>query len=75
MSMSLSKTEKSIGAVSHGPFLTTRKFEKCASDMSDDDVIYAICRGGWSQRRYSTAANTFSVARNIFDATRKTDIK
>lgn len=73
--MSLYESGESNGKVSlTGLFDNPENFEDCMSDMSDDDIIYAICCGGWPQSKYGLVDNPLSATRRIFDETCDTDI-
>lgn len=45
--MSLFESNESNGQVSLSELFNTKKIGSCKSDLSLDDLIFAICRGGW----------------------------
>lgn len=74
--MSLYETGESNGKVSLGDlFDNFNNFEGCKSNMSLDDIIFAICRGGWPQSiRNSSKSSQLQVAKSLFVQTYAVDI-
>ncbi len=74
--MSLYESEDSNGEVSLSElFDNPDSFDGCHSDMSIDDIKYAICRGGWpvSLKGASRKAQ-LAIAKDLFTQTCEVDI-
>lgn len=74
--MSLYESEESNGSVSLIQlFDNPDSFDGCVSDMSIDDVIFAICRGGWPKSLSNpTERSQLEVAKDLFRQTYLVDI-
>ncbi len=74
--MSLYESDESNGSVSLTElFNHPDEFEGCISDMSIDDIIFAICRGGWPKSILNkTVRSKLEVAKDLFKQTYSTDI-
>ncbi|OQC10869.1 MAG: hypothetical protein BWX74_00460 [Tenericutes bacterium ADurb.Bin087] len=74
--MSLYESEESNGTVSlQNLFNDPNSFKGCVSDMTIDDIIFAICRGGWPQTLFNkTARSQLEVAKDLFRQTCHVDI-
>ncbi|MBR0172342.1 MAG: ATP-binding protein [Lachnospiraceae bacterium] len=74
--MSLYESEESNGTVSIMElFDNPDSFDGCQSDLSLDDLIFAICRGGWPLKFISKKKeNTLNIARDLFHQTCHVDI-
>lgn len=74
--MSLYETNESNGTVSLMQlFDDPSSFEGCTSNMSLDDVIFAICRGGWPQSiRNTSRASQLQIAKSLYEQIYSTDI-
>jgi len=74
--MSLYESEESNGSVSLIQlFDNPDSFDGCVSDMSIDDVIFAICRGGWPKSLLNpTERSQLEVAKDLFRQTYLVDI-
>lgn len=74
--MSLYETEESNGAVSLIElFNHPEKFDGCKSDMTLDDIIFAICRGGWPQSiRNEDKKSQLQIAKSLYTQTYSVDI-
>ena len=74
--MSLFESGESNGTVSlQNLFDQPETFDGCQSDLSIDDIIFAICRGGWPQALNLTSDKSkLAVAKDIFKLTCKRDV-
>lgn len=74
--MSLYETKESNGTVSlNDLFNNPNKFDKCQSNMSLDDIIFAICRGGWPQSiRNNSKQSQLQIAKSLYTSIYSTDI-
>lgn len=74
--MSLYESGESNGQVSLIElFDNPNRFDGCKSDMSVDDIIFSICRGGWpGSLRNLTARSQLAVAKDLFEQTYSVDI-
>ena len=74
--MSLYESEESNGAVSLTElFENPESFEGCESLLSVDDLIFAICRGGWPHALSNTTARAkLEVAKDLYRQTYSVDI-
>lgn len=74
--MSLYESEESNGSVSLMElFDNPGAFDGCVSDMSIDDIIFAICRGGWPKSLLNkTPRSKLEVAKDLFKQTYSVDI-
>lgn len=74
--MSLFESEESNGSVSlMGLFDHPEQFDGCASDLSIDDLIFAICRGGWPRALMNkTARSKLEIAKDLYRQTYTVDI-
>lgn len=74
--MSLYESGESNGTVSLlDLFNTPDEFSGCKSDMTIDDVIFSICRGGWpGSLNISSAQAQLEVAKDLYKQTYDVDI-
>lgn len=74
--MSLYETKESNGSVSLIElFNHPEKFDGCKSDMTLDDIIFAICRGGWPQSiRNEDKKSQLQIAKSLYTQTYSVDI-
>ena len=74
--MSLYESEESNGSVSLMQlFDRPEDFYGCASSMSIDDIIFAICRGGWPKSLMNTTVRSkLEVAKDLYRQTYSVDI-
>lgn len=74
--MSLFESEESNGSVSlMGLFDHPEQFDGCASDLSIDDLIFAICRGGWPRALMNkTVRSKLEIAKDLYRQTYTVDI-
>lgn len=74
--MSLYESNESNGTVSlQELFDTPESFNGCKSDLSIDDIKFAICRGGWpGSLRGKTDHARLAVAKDLFNQTCETDL-
>ena len=74
--MSLYESEESNGSVSLMQlFDRPEDFDGCASSMSIDDIIFAICRGGWPKSLMNTTVRSkLEVAKDLYRQTYSVDI-
>ena len=74
--MSLYESEESNGSVSLiDLFDNPECFEGCESPLSVDDLIFAICRGGWPHAlRNTTTRAKLEVAKDLYRQTYSVDI-
>lgn len=74
--MSLLESGESNGTVSLlSLFNAPQSFEGCRSDMSIDDVIFAICRGGWpGTLSIKSRKAKLEIARDLYKQTYSVDI-
>ena len=74
--MSLYESEESNGTVSLKTlFDNPDDFDGCISDMSVDDIIFAICRGGWpSALSRKTNDARLMIAKSLYKQTYSSDI-
>ena len=74
--MSLYESEESNGEVSLSElFNNPDSFDGCKSDMSVDDIIFAICRGGWPESLTGkTDKAKLMIAKDLFKQTYSVDI-
>lgn len=74
--MSLYESEESNGSVSLIElFNHPESFDGCISNLSIDDIIFAICRGGWPQSLSNpTYRSKLEVAKDLYRQTYTVDI-
>lgn len=74
--MSLYETEESNGEVSiKNLFDNPSKFNGCISNLSFDDLVYAICRGGWPRCLVTDDKEAkLLVAKELYEQTYNVDI-
>ncbi len=74
--MSLYETGESNGQISLMQlFDNPSSFAGCQSDSTLDDIIFALCRGGWPKYLYAkTKKGELLVPKELFEQTYKTDI-
>lgn len=74
--MSLYETGESNGEISLiDLFNNPSKFDGCKSNMTIDDVIFSICRGGWPQSVRNKDKNSqLQVAKSLYKQTYSVDI-
>jgi len=74
--MSLYESEESNGSVSLKElFDTPEKFDGCESNLTIDDLIFAICRGGWPRALLNkTPRSKLEIAKDLFRQTCSVDI-
>ena len=74
--MSLYESEESNGSVSLKElFDNPDNFDGCQSNMSIDDIIFAICRGGWPKSLSNkTERSKLEVAKDLYKQTYSVDI-
>lgn len=74
--MSLYESEESNGSVSLlDLFKNPDGFDGCESEMSIEDIIFAICRGGWPKAlNNKTERSKLEVARDLYRQTFDVDI-
>lgn len=74
--MSLYETGESNGSVSLTElFNNPDSFDGCRSNMTIDDIIFAICRGGWPQSiRNTTKESQLQIAKSLYQQIYTTDI-
>ena len=74
--MSLYESEESNGSVSLlDLFNHPESFDGCISNMSIDDIIFAICRGGWPKSLMNkTVRSQLEVAKDLYRQTYSVDI-
>ena len=74
--MSLYESGESNGSVSMTElFDHPNEFDGCISDMSIDDIVFAICRGGWPKSVLNkTVRSKLEVAKDLFRQTYAIDI-
>lgn len=74
--MSLYESEESNGTVSLADlFERPEQFDGCISDMSVDDLIFSICRGGWpASLTIPTKKYQLEIAKDLFEQTYRADI-
>lgn len=74
--MSLHESGESNGEVSlAGLFNDPNSFDGCHSDLSVDELIFAICRGGWPAALSNTAPKAqLEIAKDLFYQTAHVDI-
>ena len=74
--MSLYESEESNGSVSISElFNNPSTFEGCRSDLSIDNLIFAICRGGWPQSLSNpTDQSKLEIAKDLFRQTFSIDV-
>ncbi len=74
--MSLYESEESNGSVSLMQlFDHPDDFDGCVSSMSIDDIIFAICRGGWPKSLMNTTVRSkLEVAKDLYRQTYSVDI-
>ena len=65
--MSLYESEESNGKVSLSELFNNKKLDFIKSDLSINDLIFAICRGGWPNSLEKKSANAkLAIARDLF---------
>ena len=65
--MSLYESEESNGKVSLSELFNNKKLDFIKSDLSIDDLIFAICRGGWPNSLEKKSADAkLAIARDLF---------
>lgn len=74
--MSLYETEESNGEVSiKNLFDNPNEFNGCVSSLSFDDLVYAICRGGWPRCLVTDDKEAkLLVAKELYEQTYNVDI-
>lgn len=74
--MSLYESKESNGSVSLlSLFNNPESFDGCISDLSLDDLIFAICRGGWPKSLLNkTRRSQLEVAKDLYYQTYSVDI-
>ena len=74
--MSLYESEESNGTVSLKElFDHPDRFDGCASDLTIDGIIFAICRGGWPKSLMNkTVRSKLEVAKDLYRQTYSVDI-
>lgn len=74
--MSLYESEESNGSVSLMQlFDHPDEFDGCVSSMTIDDIIFAICRGGWPKSLMNkTVRSKLEVAKDLYRQTYSVDI-
>ena len=74
--MSLYESGESNGQVSiEKLFSDPNSFDSCTSDLSMDELIFAICRGGWPRAvANKTKRSQLAVAKDLFVQTCEVDI-
>ena len=74
--MSLFESKESNGSVSlFDLFQHPDNFESCKSDLTIDQLIFAICRGGWPKSlQNKTDRSKLEVAKDLFAQTYSVDI-
>lgn len=74
--MSLYESEESNGSVSLKElFDHPDNFDGCQSNMSIDDIIFAVCRGGWPKSLSNkTDRSKLEVAKDLYKQTYSVDI-
>ncbi len=74
--MSLYETEESNGAISLLElFEHPENFDACKSNMTIDDVIFSICRGGWPQSiKNEDRQSQLQIAKSLYTQTYSVDI-
>lgn len=74
--MSLYESSESNGQVSiEKLFSDPKSFDGCNSDLSVDELIFAICRGGWPRAVVNqTKRSQLAVARDLFVQTCEVDV-
>ena len=74
--MSLYESEESNGSVSLGAlFSDPDAFDGCESNLSIDDLIFAICRGGWPRALFNTTVRArLEIAKDLYRQTYSADI-
>lgn len=74
--MSLYETGESNGSVSLTELFNNHdSFDGCRSNMTIDDIIFAICRGGWPQSiRNTTKESQLQIAKSLYQQIYTTDI-
>ena len=74
--MSLYESEESNGSVSLKElFDTPERFDGCESNLAIDDLIFAICRGGWPRALLNkTPRSKLEIAKDLFRQTCSVDI-
>ncbi len=76
MPMSLYETEESTGEVSlFELFNHPENFRPCESKLTIDDIIFAICRGGWPKTLFESGKEEqLYIAKDLFNQTCKKDM-
>lgn len=74
--MSLYESEESNGSVSLIElFENPTAFDGCVSNMTIDDIVFAICRGGWPKSLINkTPRSKLEVAKDLYKQTYSIDI-
>lgn len=74
--MSLYESEESNGTVSLlDLFNNPNEFDGCESSFSIDDLIFAICRGGWPRALLNkTSRSKLEIAKDLYKQTYSVDI-
>ena len=74
--MSLYESEESNGSVSlKEMFDSPEKFDGCESNLTIDELIFAICRGGWPRALLNkTPRSKLEIAKDLFRQTCSVDI-
>lgn len=74
--MSLYESEESNGSVSlMNLFDNPENFDGCVSDLTIDELIFAICRGGWPRSLFNkTERSKLEVAKDLYRQTYSVDI-
>ncbi len=76
MPMSLYETEESNGKISLIElFNNPENFRPCESNLTIDDIIFAICRGGWPKALFEEGRDEkLYIAKDLFNQTCKKDM-
>ena len=74
--MSLFESQESNGTVSlTSLFNAPESFDSCKSNLNIDDIIFAICRGGWPSTVHIHSSDAkLKIAKDLFAQTYRTDI-
>lgn len=74
--MSLYETGESNGEISLTElFNDSSRFDGCKSNTSIDDLIFALCRGGWPRYLYAKSKNgELLIAKELYEQTYRTDV-
>lgn len=74
--MSLYESEESNGSVSLSDlFNHPESFDGCVSDLTIDDIIFAVCRGGWPKSLSNkTERSKLEVSKDLYRQTYSVDV-